>query len=68
MAAKSLREAVLNALLSQGVYLSSSQMKMVEFEVRDWAAHRTMILDEAATANDLFKDLFGHIPVFKENE
>ena len=60
---KDLDEAIHRALAIGPISTIRDRLK---YELRDLAAHRTMVLGENATAKDLFDDLFGDIPAQKE--
>lgn len=62
MAAKTIHEAVQIALLKG----PQNQLKnRAVNELRDFFAHRVMILGEEASALDLFNDVFKDVPAFK---
>lgn len=62
MAAKTLDEAI-----KKGICIGplANIEQTLKNELRDYFAHRTMILGEEASALDLFNDVFKDIPAFK---
>jgi len=65
MASKTLDEA-LNKALCIGP-LNEVKQNLIN-ELRDYFAHRTMIIGEDATARDLFHDVFKDVPAFKKEQ
>lgn len=63
MASKTLREAIERAFCKGSV--KDVKERLIN-ELRDYAAHRTMILGEYATAKDLFDEIFKDVPAFKK--
>lgn len=62
MAAKTIKEAIEMAICIGPAY--SVQERLLS-ELRDYAAHRVMILGENASASDLFEEMFSKVPAFK---
>lgn len=65
MAAKTLEETINKALMIGPLSEVGDRLK---YELRDYFAHRTMIIGEDATAKDLFNEVFKDIPAFKGGE
>lgn len=63
MAAKTIDEVIDRALMIGPIANFSDNLK---YHLRDYFAHRVMILGEEATAMDLFNDVFKDIPAVKE--
>jgi hypothetical protein len=68
VAAKNLREAILFGLMNEDLFLSARQTEVLENELRDYVAHRAMLLGESAMAIDLFNDIFKNIPALRPNK
>lgn len=63
MAAKTIEMAVALGICSGPL---EDMKQNILNELRDYFAHRTMILGESATAMDLFNDAFKNIPAISE--
>lgn len=62
MAAKTIKEAIELAIC---VGPANDVQERLLSELRDYVAHRVMILGENATASDLFEEMFSKVPAFK---
>lgn len=68
MAAKTLQEALFAAFEKRKHIVDMVLMETLKSELRDYAAHRAMLLGDGATAKELFNELFTGIPVEPKKE